>query len=81
MLNTAYEFDQERPAEPDPARTTAHDDTGLYFACPDLDAAYEDLLAKGVHVKKPVITGYGMKQMYLHDPDGYALCFQRAAEG
>jgi catechol 2,3-dioxygenase-like lactoylglutathione lyase family enzyme len=80
VLNTAYEFDHERPAEPDHARTAAHDDTGLYFACPDVDLMYEDLRGKGVTVKEPATTGYGMKQVYLHDPDGYALCFQWSAE-
>ena len=79
MLNTAYEFDSERPAVPDPARVAAHDDTGLFFACPDVDAAYEELRGKGVPVKAPFVTGYGMKQMYLHDPDGYSLCFQWSA--
>lgn len=79
MLNTAYEFDHERPAEPEHARTAAHDDTGLYFGCPDVKAAYEELRAKGVTVKEPSVTGYGMKQLYLRDPDGYALCFQWSA--
>ena len=75
MLNTAYEFDSDRPAEPDHARTAAHDDTGLFFGCPDVDAAYRELCGSGVRVKEPVVTGYGMKQMYVRDPDGYALCF------
>jgi len=79
MLNTAYEFDHERPAEPDRIRTAVHGDTGLYFACPDVDGAYETLRAKGVNVKEPMVTGYGMKQMYLHDPDGFSLCFQWSA--
>ena len=59
MLNTAYEFDNDRPAEPDHARTAAHDDTGLFFGCPHVDAAYEELRGKGVSVKEPVVTGYG----------------------
>lgn len=80
MLNTAYEFDNDRPAEADHARTAAHDDTGLFFGCPDVDAAYQELSGKGVRVKEPVVTGYGMKQMYVRDPDGYALCFQWAVE-
>jgi catechol 2,3-dioxygenase-like lactoylglutathione lyase family enzyme len=80
MLNTAYEFDSERPAEPDLARTAAHDDTGLFFSCPDVDAAYQELSGKGLNIKPPFVTGYGMKQMYLHDPDGYSLCFQYSAE-
>ncbi len=76
MLNTAYEFDSERPADQDQARAAAHGDTGLYFACPDLDAAYRELHAKGVSVKKPFVTGYGMRQICIRDPDGYQLCFQ-----
>jgi glyoxylase I family protein len=39
MLNTAYE-DDARPPVPDPARIAAHDDTAIYFGCPDVDAAY-----------------------------------------
>src|SRR5215472_8273675 len=69
MLNTAYELDSERPPERDYARTAAHEDTGLYLGCPDVDAAYQELRSKGVSVKEPVVTGYGMKQMYVRDPD------------
>jgi glyoxylase I family protein len=79
MLNTAYEFDEERPFPPDNARVAAHEDTGLFFGCQDLNAAYEELRGKGVTVKEPVVTSYGMKQMYLRDPDGYGLCFQWSA--
>lgn len=75
MLNTAYERDQ-RPAVPDPARQAAHDDTCLYFGCPDVDAAYRYLRERGVEVAEPKVAPYGMKQLYLHDPDGYGLCFQ-----
>ena len=80
MLNTAYEFDNQRPSQPDPVRTAAHDDTGQLFGCPDVAAAYEELRGRGVMVKQPVVTGYGMTQMYLRDPDGYALCFQWSAQ-
>ena len=80
MLNTAYEFDEERPLPPDAARTAAHQDTTLYFGCPDVDAAYEELRAKGLEVQKPTVAPYGMKQMYLLDPDGYGICFQWEAK-
>ncbi len=80
MLNTAYEFDEERPLPPDAARTAAHQDTTLYFGCPDVDAAYEELRAKGLEVQKPKVAPYGMKQMYLLDPDGYGICFQWEAK-
>jgi catechol 2,3-dioxygenase-like lactoylglutathione lyase family enzyme len=75
MLNTAYE-QKSRPLQPDPGRIAAHHDTCLYFACPDIDAAYSHLLTQGVEVKKPKVAPYGMKQLYLRDPDGYQLCFQ-----
>jgi glyoxylase I family protein len=75
MLNTAYEQDA-RPSAPDPTRIAAHDDTAIYFGCPDVGAAYAHLRARGVAAKAPKIAHYGMKQLYVHDPDGYALCFQ-----
>lgn len=80
MLNTAYEFDDERPVLPDRARTAAHDDTGLFFSCPDVDTAYEEFRSKGVAANPPKVAPYGMKQLFFHDPDGYGLCFQWAAE-
>jgi glyoxylase I family protein len=75
MLNTAYEEDV-RPPAPDRARIAAHDDTGIYFGCPDVDAAYAHLRARGVAAKEPKVAPYGMKQLYVTDPDGYNLCFQ-----
>jgi len=78
MLNTAYEFDS-RPTAPDPVRTAGHDDTGLFIGCTDVDDAYRHLLAKGLRLKEPKVTHYGMKQLYLKDPDGFGLCFQSKA--
>lgn len=76
MLNTAYEFDEERPVPPDPARVAAHGDTMLYFGCPDVDGTYQQLHTLGLDVKEPTVAPYGMKQLNLTDPDGYGLCFQ-----
>jgi glyoxylase I family protein len=75
MLNTAYEEDA-RPPAPDPDRVSAHSDTGLYFGCPDVDGAYEHLKALQVEAPEPRVAPYGMKQLYVTDPDGYVLCFQ-----
>ena len=75
MLNTAYDAG-ERPAVPDAARVTAHGDTCLYFGCEDLDGAHQHLSAHGANVKPPKVAPYGMKQLYVTDPDGYGLCFQ-----
>ena len=79
MLNTAYEA-PGRPPKPDPKRIGAHQDTGLFFGCPDVDAAYNYLRSLGVQAKEPKIAPYGMKQLYVTDPDGYELCFQWRAD-
>ena len=79
MLNTAYES-RERPPIADAKRAAAHNDLCLYFGAPDVDAVYKDLLSKGLKLDRPKVAWYGMKQLYLHDPDGYGICFQWKAE-
>jgi catechol 2,3-dioxygenase-like lactoylglutathione lyase family enzyme len=79
MLNTAYEVDQ-RPIRPPAERVAVHDDTALFFGCRDLDAAYRHLRAHGVAAEEPRTAPYGMRQVWLRDPDGYVVCLQwRAA--
>jgi catechol 2,3-dioxygenase-like lactoylglutathione lyase family enzyme len=75
MLNTAYDYG-ERPDSPDPTRIAAHGDTCVYVGCRDVEAAYIFLRNKGLSVKPPKVAHYGMKQLYLTDPDGFGLCFQ-----
>src|SRR5262249_33687976 len=65
-----------RPPEPDARVVAAHDDTALFFACPDVDGAYAHLRAHGVVAPEPKVAPYGMKQLYVADPDGYNLGFQ-----
>lgn len=77
MLNSQFEPEGPRPPEPDPSRRAFHGDTGLYMGCEQVDALYEELRLKGLHPQEPVDTSYGMRQLYLEDPDGYVLCFQR----
>jgi glyoxylase I family protein len=78
MLNVQYERDSV-PAEPPAERARWHNDTCLYFGCPDPDAAYDLLAAKGVPLDPPSTASYGMRQLYLSDPDGYNVCFQCTA--
>ena len=80
MLNTAYEHDL-RPALPDPIRIAAHEDTSLYFGCENLDDVYQHLKSHGIAVDEPTVAPYGMKQLYVRDPDGYMLCFQWPQSG
>jgi glyoxylase I family protein len=75
MLNTAYEADA-RPATPDPRRSAFHADTGLFFSCRALDDVYSHLKDRGVRLDPPKTAPYGMRQLYVTDPDGYVLCFQ-----
>src|SRR5262249_22800957 len=70
MLNERYDL-EDRPPQPDSQRAAAHDDTELYFDCPDVDEAYAHLLKKGVPTGSPQITHYGMKQVWVTDPDGF----------
>jgi catechol 2,3-dioxygenase-like lactoylglutathione lyase family enzyme len=79
MLNTAYE-PEYRPPAPDQHRIAGHHDVCLYFAAPDVDSVYAYLQQNGVKSDKPKIAPYGMKQLYLRDPDGYEVCFQWKAE-
>jgi uncharacterized glyoxalase superfamily protein PhnB len=49
---------------------------GFYFYCDDADGEYARLHAGGLVLDPPKIAFYGMKQLFVTDPDGYALCFQ-----
>jgi uncharacterized glyoxalase superfamily protein PhnB len=74
MLNTAYE-PEYRPPEPEAARFAGHGDTIIYFGCPDVDGAHRELTEKGLRIKPPSVTHYGMKQISFNDPDGYGLVY------
>ncbi len=79
MLNDQYEPGRV-PAAPPRERTKWHKDTCLYLGCADPDAVFEFLRSKGVDLDPPQVTSYGMKHLYLKDPDGYGICFQSPAE-
>jgi catechol 2,3-dioxygenase-like lactoylglutathione lyase family enzyme len=74
MLNDQYE-PGTGPEAPPPERQKWHHDTSLYFGA-DPDAVYEYLRSKDVALEPPKEAPYGMRQLYLNDPDGYNLCFQ-----
>ncbi len=80
MLNTLYEL-SDRPAQPDPRRMDAHHDTILYIGCEDIEAIYQHLVNKSIQCQPPETAPYGMKQLYLKDPDGYGICFQWPING
>jgi glyoxylase I family protein len=63
-----------------PEIEAGHQDTCVFIACPELDAAYAALTAAGLAIAPPAITPYGMRQLDLRDRDGYAICLQWPAE-
>ena len=78
MLNTIYEPGHAPPFR-DQARSNYHDDTALFFSCENVEETAAYLKSAGFEVDGPMVREYGMKQLYLHDPDGYNLCFQAEA--
>jgi catechol 2,3-dioxygenase-like lactoylglutathione lyase family enzyme len=80
MLNTAYDPDAARPETEDPCRVAAHDDTALFIGCPDVDAAWRHLGERGLAAAPPTVAPYGMRQLFLKDPDGFTICFQWTAD-
>jgi glyoxylase I family protein len=74
MLNTMYD-EGERPAKRDECRHLGHQDTCLFFGCPDVQSTYEILIARGLKIDPPDITKYNFKAISVTDPDGYGLCF------
>ena len=53
---------------------------GFFFLCDDADVMHAELCAIGLRIAPPKIAFYGMKQLFLKDPDGYELCFQNPTE-
>lgn len=75
MLNAAYDEGQ-RPDAPEVRTVSTHGDVILYSRSPDVDAVFQYLHEKGVAKNPPKVACYGMKQLYLTDPDGHGVCFQ-----
>ena len=79
MLNDQYEPGHVPPA-PLPERQEWHHDTCLYFGA-DPDAVFDHLVSRDIELEPPKDAPYGMRQLYLNDPDGYNLCFQSPIQG
>ncbi|MCY3540876.1 MAG: VOC family protein [Gammaproteobacteria bacterium] len=69
MLQQTADLESQRPIG---------QDTGiqLYFITDDVDVIYHQMRARGIDVSAPKIEFYGMKQVFLTDPDGRTLCFE-----
>ena len=52
----------------------------LYFLCDDADALHAELSSRGVKVGPVCVADYGMKQLFVPEPDGYFICFESPTE-
>jgi glyoxylase I family protein len=48
----------------------------FYFVCDDAESMHAELTARGLSLDPPTVAYYGMKQLFVPEPDGYALCFE-----
>jgi uncharacterized glyoxalase superfamily protein PhnB len=48
----------------------------FYFICDDADVMYAELSGRGLRLDPPSVAYYGMKQVFVPEPDGYELCFE-----
>lgn len=48
----------------------------FYFVCTDADAMYHEFSSRGLQLRPPTVAYYGMKQLFVPEPDGYSICFE-----
>lgn len=48
----------------------------LYLICDDADEIFAELRDRGLDVASPVVAEYGMKQLFVPEPDGRTLVFE-----
>jgi len=48
----------------------------LYFVCDDVERLHAELSSRGARVAPVTVTDYGMKQLFVPEPDGYSVCFE-----
>lgn len=66
---------QQKPPDEPMAQPPAPEVT-LYFVCDDVDALYTEFRATGLEIAPPSDAYYGMRQIFVPDPDGYSICFE-----
>jgi uncharacterized glyoxalase superfamily protein PhnB len=71
---------QAADAEDGPAKARGRGVT-LYFVCDDVDAFFEEVSSRGLKVDPPTVAYYGMRQLYVPEPNGYFICFESPVQG
>jgi glyoxylase I family protein len=70
---------QQSEAEDGPAEGRGRG-VSLYLLCDDVDRIHSEFQDRGLTLPAPELAYYGMKQLFVPDPDGYSVCFESAAE-
>jgi uncharacterized glyoxalase superfamily protein PhnB len=52
----------------------------LYFVCDDVERLHAELSARGLQLPPATVAEYGMKQLFVPEPDGYSVCFESPTE-
>ena len=48
----------------------------FYFVCDDVERLYAELSSRGILLDPVTVAEYGMKQLFVPEPDGYSVCFE-----
>jgi uncharacterized glyoxalase superfamily protein PhnB len=48
----------------------------LYFVCDDAERLHAELSGRGLQLPPVAVAEYGMKQLFVPEPDGYSVCFE-----
>jgi catechol 2,3-dioxygenase-like lactoylglutathione lyase family enzyme len=67
---------QSEPPEDAPLAAPNSRGVVFYFVCDDANATYEELTSRGMNLNAPTVAYYGMKQLFVPEPDGYEICFE-----
>jgi uncharacterized glyoxalase superfamily protein PhnB len=70
---------QQATEEDGPPESRGHG-IAFFFICDDAAKIHDELISRGMHLSPPKDAFYGMKQVYVKDPDGYELCFESPTE-
>jgi hypothetical protein len=70
----------QQAAEQDGLAVTRGRGVIFFLRCDNADVIHAEMVANGLKLEPPRVAFYGMKQLFVKDPDGYELCFQNRVE-
>ena len=52
----------------------------FFFVCDDAERLHAELSSRGLQLARVTVAEYGMKQLFVSEPDGYSICFESPTE-